>query len=127
MKVAFATQDLTRIDAHFGWSRHLVFYDISPEGYHYLKIRDFGELREDGDDQKLAAKLSALRGCDMIFVSQVGAVAHARLVRQKVHAVTKFAGRTIDEALGELQWILRSRPRPWITRRLQADRRTGPR
>lgn len=36
MKVAVASQDLTRVDAHFGWARHLMFYDVSPEGYHYI-------------------------------------------------------------------------------------------
>ena len=123
MKVAFATQDLTRIDAHFGWARHLMFFDVSPEGYRYLTQRDFGALQQDGDDQKLPAKVRALKGCDMVFVSAVGAVAHARLVRQGVHAVEMFAGRPIDEALEKLQWVLRSRPQPWLRRRMQAERR----
>lgn len=126
MKVAFATQDMTRIDAHFGWARHLVFYDISPEGYRFLRMRDFGELRQDGDGQKLDAKLRALKGCDLVFAAEIGAMAHARLVRGRIHVLTKFSGRTIDEALRELQWTLRSRPQPWIVRRLQADRRMPP-
>ncbi|HXP95666.1 MAG TPA: nitrogen fixation protein NifX [Telmatospirillum sp.] len=123
MKVAFATQDLTRIDAHFGWARHLVFYDVSPEGYHYLKLRDFGPLCEDGDEHKLVAKMRALKGCDLVFVSAVGPAAHARLVRQGVHTMEQFAGKSIDEALAQLQWTLRSRPQPWLRRRLQAERR----
>jgi hypothetical protein len=35
----------------------------------------------------------------------------------------QFAGKSIDEALSQLQWILRSRPQPWLRRRLQAERR----
>ncbi|MDR3437285.1 nitrogen fixation protein NifX [Telmatospirillum sp.] len=123
MKVAFATQDLTRVDAHFGWARHLMFYDISAEGYRYLKLQDFGPLQQDGDDRKLTAKLRALKGCDLVFVTSVGVVAHARLVRQGVHAVELFAGRPIDEALERLQWVLRSRPQPWLRRRLQTEQR----
>ncbi len=125
MKVAFATQDLTRVDAHFGWARHLMFYEVSPEGYRYLRLRNFGSLHQDGDDQKLTAKLRALKGCDLVFVSAVGAMAHARLVRQGVHAVEMFAGRPIDEALEKLQWVLRSRPQPWLRRRMQAERRSA--
>ena len=30
MKVAFATQDQQRVDALFGWARHLAVYDITP-------------------------------------------------------------------------------------------------
>ncbi|MFM2405790.1 MAG: hypothetical protein RL223_3670, partial [Pseudomonadota bacterium] len=27
MKIAFATQDQQRVDAHFGWARHLAVYE----------------------------------------------------------------------------------------------------
>jgi nitrogen fixation protein NifX len=32
MKVAFATQDLHTLDAHFGGARNLAIYDVTPEG-----------------------------------------------------------------------------------------------
>lgn len=125
MKVAFATQDLTRIDAHFGWSRHLVFYDVSAEGSRYLSMRDFGCLSQDGGEAKLAPKLRALRGCVLLFASDVGPVAHARLVRQNVSALQSFAGRPIDEALQDLQMMLRQAPTPWIRKCLQNERMRG--
>ena len=33
MKVAIATQDLARVDAHLGWARHLMIYEVSEEGW----------------------------------------------------------------------------------------------
>ena len=33
MKIAFATQDLEHVDAHFGWAKSIVVYDITPQGY----------------------------------------------------------------------------------------------
>ena len=30
MKIAFATQDLQRVDAHFGWAKNIAVYEISP-------------------------------------------------------------------------------------------------
>ena len=36
MRIAFATQDQQRVDAHFGWAKHLAVYEISPEGYDFV-------------------------------------------------------------------------------------------
>ncbi|MET3255451.1 putative Fe-Mo cluster-binding NifX family protein [Bradyrhizobium japonicum] len=33
MKVAFATQDLRRVDAHFGWAKNIAIYDVAPSGH----------------------------------------------------------------------------------------------
>jgi nitrogen fixation protein NifX len=43
MKVAFATQDQQRVDAHFGWAKHLAVYDVTPSGYHFLQDFAFGD------------------------------------------------------------------------------------
>ena len=32
MKIAFATQDLKRVDAHFGWAKNIAIYEVSPQG-----------------------------------------------------------------------------------------------
>ncbi|MDU6669593.1 MAG: NifB/NifX family molybdenum-iron cluster-binding protein [Bradyrhizobium sp.] len=40
MKVAFATQDLKRVDAHFGWAKNIAIYDLDPEGYRFVETVD---------------------------------------------------------------------------------------
>ena len=50
MKVAFATQDLKRVDAHFGWAKNIAIYEIGPEGHHFVEAVQFdGDLKEDGN------------------------------------------------------------------------------
>ena len=64
MKVAFATQDQQRVDAHFGWARHLAVYQIVSPTELLLRARTsaFGEdLAEDGNEDKLAPKLAGHR------------------------------------------------------------------
>ncbi len=62
MKIAFATQDQQRVDAHFGWAKHLAVYEISPTGYGFVQDFGFGEdLAEDGNEDKLAPKLDAIK------------------------------------------------------------------
>lgn len=125
MKIAFASQDLTRIDAHLGWARYLSFYDISAEGHRFLSMRDFGVLSQDGSAAKLEPKMRALRGCVLVFVTDLGVAAEARLLRQNTHPVRSFARRSIAEALEELHLMLRCRPSPWLRQRLQEERRRG--
>jgi len=123
MKVAFATQDCTRIDAHFGWARHMLIYDVQPEGYHYLKTVSFpGALIQDGDGRKLVRKFLAIRGCSLIFVADIGDVAAARLTRKDVQVVSRYRGQPIVTALDELGETLRHRPNVWLRKHLQRDR-----
>ena len=58
MKIAFATQDQQRVDAHFGWAKYLAVYQIDAAGYQFVQSFPFGEdLAEDGNEDKLAPKL----------------------------------------------------------------------
>ena len=73
MKVAFATQDKERVDAHFGWAKYIAIYEINAEGYRYLETHDFGgELAEDGNEDKLAPKLAVIMDCAIVYVAAIG-------------------------------------------------------
>ena len=81
MKVAFATQDEQRVDAHFGWAKHLAIYDVTPEGFSFVQTYHFGEdLAEDGNEDKLAPKLDAIHDCAILYVAAIGGSGAARVV-----------------------------------------------
>ena len=62
MKVAFATQDLKRVDAHFGWAKNIAIYEVNPEGSEFLEAIQFdGDLQEDGNEDKLAPKIEMIK------------------------------------------------------------------
>lgn len=125
MRVAVATQDLTRIDAHFGWAKHMMFFDISAEGYHLVRTHRFrGPLQADGDPTKLAAKIRTLRGCSLVFVQDIGLEASARLNSLHIQAVRSYANRPISEALEDLVSRLRQRPPRWLRREEQRSRQS---
>src|SRR5208337_664716 len=70
MKVAFATEDLSHVDAHFGWAKNIAVYGISPEGYKFVEVIQFeGELKEDGNEDKLGPKIDAVRDCAILYVA----------------------------------------------------------
>ena len=37
MKIAFCTQDLQRVDAHFGWAKNIAIYEVSPTSHQFVE------------------------------------------------------------------------------------------
>lgn len=119
MKVAFSTQDKQRVDAHFGWAKHIAVYDVSPEGYHYVETFDFGgKLDEDGDEDKLAPKLEAIKDVAIVYVAAIGGSAAARVVASKIHPIKVNQPEPIMDILDKLQEVLRGTPPPWLRKAL---------
>jgi len=123
MKVAFATQDQQRVDAHFGWAKHLAVYEVTPEGYHFLQDFGFGEeLAEDGNEDKLAPKLEAVGDCAILYVAAIGGSAAARVVASKIHPIKVAQPESILDILDKLQDVLKGTPPPWLRKALEKDR-----
>jgi nitrogen fixation protein NifX len=119
MKVAFATQDKQRIDAHFGWAKHIAVYDVTPVGYTYVETFDFGgELDEDGNEDKLAPKLKAIGDCAIVYVAAIGGSAAARVVASKIHPIKVQQPEPILDILDRLQEVLQGTPPPWLRKAL---------
>lgn len=122
MKVAFATQDQQRVDAHFGWARHLAVYAITAEGYHFVQDFAFGEdLAEDGNEDKLAPKLAAIGDCAIVYVAAIGGSTAARVVASKIHPVKVAQPEPILDILDRLQDTLAGTPPPWLRKALMKD------
>lgn len=115
MKVAFATQDLKRVDAHFGWARNIAIYDLEPEGYAFVEAVQFeGDLKEDGNEDKLAPKLEAIKDCSILYVAAIGGSGAARVVAQNIHPMKVSQPEPIEELLVKLQDVLKGNPPPWL-------------
>ncbi|QQO13921.1 nitrogen fixation protein NifX [Bradyrhizobium diazoefficiens] len=119
MKVAFATQDLRRVDAHFGWAKNIVVYDVEPDGHVFLKALQFdGDLSEDGNEDKLAPKIEAIKDCAILYVVAIGGSGAARVVANKIHPIKVNKPENILELLEKLQRMLKGTPPPWIRKAL---------
>jgi len=122
MKIAFATQDKERVDAHFGWAKSIVVYDVSPEGHRFIESFDFGDkLEEDGDEDKLAPKLDAIKDVAILYVAAIGGSGAARVVAMKIHPIKVPQPESIAEILEKLQAVLKGTPPPWLRKALAKD------
>ena len=100
MKVAFATQDLKRVDAHFGWAKNIAIYDVSPEGHRFVEAIQFdGDLKEDGNEDKLAPKIEAIKDCTILYVAAIGGSGAARVVANNIPSNEGDAARSDRRSL----------------------------
>ena len=119
MKIAFATQDLARVNAHFGWARNIVVYDLTPQGHTFVETFAFGgDLQEDGNEDKLSPKIEAIKDCAVLYVAAIGGSAAARIVANKIHPVKLKDPEPILEVLEKMRVVLSGTPPPWLRKAL---------
>ncbi len=122
MKVAFATQDLKRVDAHFGWAKNIAIYELTPTEHRFLEAVQFdGDLQEDGNEDKLAPKLEVIKDCALLYVAAIGGSAAARVVAHKIHPVKVNEPENIEDVLVKLKDVLNGTPPPWLRKALLKD------
>jgi nitrogen fixation protein NifX len=119
MKVAFATQDLKRVDAHFGWAKNIAIYEIGPDGHKFLEAIQFdGDLKEDGNEDKLAPKIEAVKDCAILYVAAIGGSGAARIVANNIHPMKVNQPEDIEDLLAKLTEVLKGTPPPWLRKAL---------
>ncbi len=119
MKVALCTQDMVHVDAHFGWAKNIVIYEVGTDGYKLVETCQFGgAMFEDGNEDKLIPKLEAIQDCAIVYLSAIGASAAARVVAKKIHPVKVEATDTIADSLDKLVEAVKGNPPPWLRKAL---------
>jgi nitrogen fixation protein NifX len=128
MKIAVATQDCQRVDAHFASAKTFMFYDVGPDGHSFLEAVQFDNVsdesgshsKEEGDD-RLSAKIGALEGSAILFCRAIGGPAAARVVRAKVHPVKLPESEPIAQVIDRVRAMLKGNPPPWLRKALQGQ------
>ncbi len=128
MKVAFATNDLKRVDAHFGGAKQMVFYEITEGSSRLIEAVQFDNASaEDGshdasdNDDRLGPKVDALKGCALLFVLAIGGPAAARVIGNRVHPIKLPAVESIPDVISRVQGMLKGNPPPWLRKVLQSE------
>ncbi|OCQ90398.1 nitrogen fixation protein NifX [Oscillatoriales cyanobacterium USR001] len=121
MKIAFTTSDSVHINAHFGWAKKIDVYEVNQENYQFVETLKFeGDLKEDGNEDKLLPKIEALSDCTIVYVSAIGGSAAARLVKKRITPVkAQSEEQEITDVLTKLVATLNGNPPPWLRKVLQ--------
>ena len=131
MRIAIATNDMKTVDAHFGGTRNLAIYDVSPDTSRFIEAIQFDAgTAEDGvhadgrdDHDRIGARVEALQGCALLFVHAIGGPAAARVVGAKVHPIKIQQPEAIASVLERVRTMLSGNPPPWLRKVLAQERR----
>ncbi|MEI9401883.1 nitrogen fixation protein NifX [Mesorhizobium argentiipisi] len=126
LRVAIATQDLKELNAHFGSARCFAVYEVTPAEWNFVEAVEFDDVsdesgthRTEGDD-RITPKVSALKGCHLLFCLAIGGPSAAKLVAAKIHPIKVPHPQPITDVLSRTQKMLREAPPPWL-RKVLAD------
>lgn len=121
MKVAFATDDGKRVNAHFGQSPMFAVYNVTKAGTALVELRKLPAVLNQDEAGKIDSRLEAVSDCTLIFMMQIGASAAARVTRRKIMPVKVASGSPIEEQLKRLVEMLQGKPPMWLAKVLRAE------
>jgi nitrogen fixation protein NifX len=122
LKVAFATDDRTRVNQHFGAALGFAIYALDGERAKLVQVAEFAEESMDGNENKLPAKIEALSGCAAVYCLAVGGSAVRQLLAQGIQPIRLDDEAGIEGLLGELRRAIRDGGIPWVDKALKRDK-----
>lgn len=119
IRVAFATSNLKDIDQHFGAAEAFAIHAIDAKHAKLLEVVQFGPLAQDGNEDKLEAKITALTGCVAVYCQAIGASAVERLRPHGIQPIKVAARTPLNQLIRALQDELRDGPSAWLARAIE--------
>ncbi len=116
MLIAFASSDGLTIDSHFASTPSFEVYKFSSEGQE-ISHTSLATTEESAD--KVDARIGLLHECAIVYCTQIGGPAAARLVQSGIHPLKVPVGTLIAEELNRLNKLLLSQKLPpWLKKKL---------
>lgn len=113
MKIAFTSTDGKTVDQHFGMARDFWIWEVGPDAAGVVgKVSALAS--SDDEEDRIAARASAIADCAIVYTVQVGGPAAAKLVARKIHPMKTATEVSIADVVAKLQEVLRGHPPPWL-------------
>jgi nitrogen fixation protein NifX len=117
MRVAFTSHDGRMIDRHFGAAESFYIWEVGPSEATCIEKREPGP-NVAGQEDKIVARAQMLEDCTIVYTTQIGGPAAAKLVGRHIQPMRTVTEVAIASVVERLQSVLRDRPPPWIRRAL---------
>ncbi|MDD5277802.1 MAG: nitrogen fixation protein NifX [Methylovulum sp.] len=116
LKIAFATTDMETVNQHFGSAKSFAVYAVDMDNAHMLEAAQFGDLNQDGNEDKLSVKLDLLDGCAAVYCQAVGGSAINQLIARNIQPVKVHEGSKIKDLIVDLQNEIKAGPSSWLAK-----------
>ena len=118
MLVAFASSDRKSIDSHFASAPTFEMYKFTGDKQGVIHTSLAAEDMAESDD-KVNARINMLHECAIVYCTQIGGPAAARLVQSGIHPLKVPEGTLIVDELNKLNKLLLSNKLPpWLKRKM---------
>jgi len=121
MLIAFASSDGLAIDSHFASAPKFEMYKFTGDKKGVIHTTlDAQDLNESLD--KVDARLNMLKACAIVYCTQIGGPAAARLVQCGIHPLKVPEGTPIVDELNRMNKLLLSEKLPpWLKKKLDKE------
>jgi len=126
LKIAFASSDSKMVDQHFGSAKSFAIFDVTPERAEQIEINEFGDLAQDGNEDKLDIKMGMLDGCTAVYCQAAGPSAIKRLLSIGVQPVKVVEGSVIKQLLADIQKEMETGPTGWLAKAMEKHTKSEP-
>ncbi len=142
LKVAFATTDMETVNQHFGSAKSFAIYAVDRDDAQFLEAAEFGELKQDGNDDckdaggramhgaiaedKLSVKIELLNGCAAVYCQAVGGSAITQLIAKGIQPVKVHEGGRIKDLIVDLQNEMKAGPSSWLAKAINQHKGPDP-
>jgi nitrogen fixation protein NifX len=113
MRIAFTSSDGVMVDQHFGQTRDFRIWEVGVDAAQEVSRVTALPASEDEED-RIAARASAVAGCAIVYTVAIGGPPAAKLVARRIHPLKTGTEVPIAEVIAKLQEVLRGTPPPWL-------------
>ena len=114
IRVAVASDTGEKINASFSACARFLIYQVSAIEVRLIDVRQVGKFASE--DDKHARRAELINDCHVLYTTQIGGPAAAKVVRAGIHPMkinNPIAARSV---LHQLQNVLQSSPPPWLAK-----------
>lgn len=119
VRIAFASTDRSTVNQHFGSTEAFAIFEIGADASQLVEVTEFIDTAQDGNENKLPAKIATLAGCSAVYCLAVGASAVKQLLAAGVQPIRVEEGSPIEGLIGDLQTELASGPGGWLAKAIR--------
>lgn len=126
LRIAFASNDRTTVNLHFGGAESLVLYDVAPGRADLVGVGEFLKAEHVGEsgragltgtvEDKVLVKLDFLEGCHAVYAASIGTSSIRRLMGQGIQPIIVDSGHDILDLLNEVSLALVYGGLSWVDR-----------
>jgi nitrogen fixation protein NifX len=133
MRIGFATTDGIYVDEHFGRAGKFAIYEVDENSYSLYEMRIFGDCRDlkveltknmgEVHEEAVDLKVKKLTDCSVIYMTEIGGPAAARLVKNGIMPIKVKDGTSINELLEKFLDTMKNSPPPWMKKILNKNKK----